>query len=116
VLAAHDITPSMSRVGNPYDNAKAERFMRTLKAEQIDGTLFRDRQHAERSIGTFIDRIYNSQRLHTALDYRSPAQFEAWHRANSRPGADDAALGKGSATLTPHPLLDPNAHRDQARQ
>jgi putative transposase len=114
VLADHDITPSMSRVGNPYDNAKAERFMRTLKTEQIDGTRYRDRHEAERSIGDFIDRIYNVQRLHTALDYRSPAQFEAWHRANSRPGVGDAALGKGSATPTPNLPLDPKTTRDQA--
>ena len=77
MLSAYDITPSMSRVGNPYDNAKAERFMRTLKTEQIDGTLYRDRQEAERAIGDFIDRIYNAQRLHTALSYRSPIEFEA---------------------------------------
>jgi putative transposase len=114
VLAAYDITPSMSRVGNPYDNAKAERFMRTLKTEQIDGTLYRDRQEAERSIGDFIDRIYNTQRLHTALDYRSPAQFEAWHRANRLPGVGDAALDKGSATPTPKLPLDPKARRPQA--
>lgn len=114
VLAAHDITPSMSRVGNPYDNAKAERFMRTLKTEQIDGTLYRDRQEAERSIGAFIETIYNAQRLHTALDYRSPAQFEAWHRARGLPGVGDAARGGGSATPTPNLPLDPNTHRDQA--
>jgi putative transposase len=114
VLAARDITASMSRVGNPYDNAKAERFMRTLKTEQIDGTLYRDRRQAERSIGTFIDRIYNTQRLHTALDYRSPAQFEAWHRARLLPGVGDAALGKGSATPTPNLPLDPKTRRAQA--
>jgi len=114
VLAAHDITASMSRVGNPYDNAKAERFMRTLKTEQIDGTLFRDRHEAERSIGDFIERIYNTQRLHTALDYRSPAQFEAWHRARMLPGVGDAALDKGSATPTPDPSLDPKTRRAQA--
>ncbi|HEY2873851.1 MAG TPA: IS3 family transposase [Reyranella sp.] len=115
VLAAHDITASMSRVGNPYDNAKAERFMRTLKTEQVDGTLYRDRHDAERSIGDFIERIYNAQRLHTALDYRSPAQFEAWHRARSLPGVGDAALGKGSATPTPNLPLDPKTQRAQAR-
>ncbi|MFO1071106.1 MAG: IS3 family transposase, partial [Geminicoccaceae bacterium] len=71
LLAAYRITPSMSRTGNPYDNAKAERFMRTLKTEQIDGTLYRDRQEAERAIGTFIEQVYNAQRLHTALSYRS---------------------------------------------
>jgi putative transposase len=115
VLAAHDITASMSRVGNPYDNAKAERFMRTLKTEQIDGTLYRDRQQAERSIGAFIDRIYNIQRLHTALDYRSPAQFEAWHRANRLPGVGDAARSGGSATPTPNLPLDPKTPQAQAR-
>jgi putative transposase len=115
VLAAHDITASMSRVGNPYDNAKAERFMRTLKTEQIDGTLYRDRRQAERSIGDFIERIYNAQRLHTALDYRSPVQFEAWHRARSLPGVGDAALDKGSAAPTPNLPLDPKTRRVQAQ-
>ncbi len=108
----------MSRVGNPYDNAKAERFMRTLKTEQIDGTLYRDRQEAERSIGDFIDKIYNTQRLHTALDYRSPAQFEAWHRANPRPGVGAAALHTGPAPPTPTPKLplDPKLRPGQATQ
>ena len=81
VLAAYKITASMSRVGNPYDNAKAERFMRTLKHEQVDSTLYRDLRHARTDIGTFIDEVYNRQRLHTALDYRSPAEFEDLHRA-----------------------------------
>ena len=114
LLAEHDITPSMSRIGNPYDNAKAERFMRTLKTEQIDGTLYRDRRHAERSIGVFIEQIYNVQRLHTALDYRSPALFEAWHRARALPGVGDAALDKGSAPPTPNLALDPKTRRGQA--
>jgi transposase InsO family protein len=88
VLAAYRITPSMSRVGNPYDNAKAERFMRTLKTEQVDGTLYRDHHEAERAIGPFIDNVYNSQRLHTALDYRSPVEFEELHRAQLQRRAD----------------------------
>ena len=114
LLAAHDIIASMSRVGNPYDNAKAERFMRTLKTEQVDGTLYRDRSEAERSIGAFIEQVYNVQRLHTALDYRSPAQFEAWHRANRLPGVGDAALDRGSATPTPKLAIDPKPRRGQA--
>jgi len=81
LLAAYKITASMSRVGNPYDNAKAERFMRTLKQEQVDGTLYRNLRHARADIGTFIEEIYNAQRLHTALGYRSPIEFEELHRA-----------------------------------
>ena len=81
VLAAYKITASMSRVGNPYDNAKAERFMRTLKTEQVDGTLYRNLRHARADIGPFIDKVYNAQRLHTALDYHSPIEFEELHRA-----------------------------------
>jgi transposase InsO family protein len=114
LLADHGITASMSRVGNPYDNAKAERFMRTLKTEQIDGALYRDRRQAERSISTFIERIYNTQRLHTALDYRSPAQFEAWHRTRVLPGVGNAALAKGSASPTPKLPLDPKTPKAQA--
>jgi putative transposase len=80
-LDAHGIAASMSRVGNPYDNAKAERFMRTLKGEEIDGTLYRDHRDAADHIGVFIDEVYNRQRLHSALGYRTPIAFEAEHRA-----------------------------------
>jgi putative transposase len=77
LLAAHDIQPSMSRVGNPYDNAKAESFMKTLKQEEVDGRAYRDVDEARQMIGTFIEQVYNQQRLHSALAYRPPAEFEA---------------------------------------
>jgi putative transposase len=77
LLAAHGIEPSMSRIGNPYDNAKAESFMKTLKHEQVDGRDYRDLSQARDEIGTFIENVYNRRRLHSALAYRSPAQFEA---------------------------------------
>jgi transposase InsO family protein len=77
LLAAHDIQPSMSRVGNPYDNAQAESFMKTLKHEEVDGRSYRDLEHAREAIGRFIEEVYNRQRLHSALAYRPPAEFEA---------------------------------------
>jgi len=77
VLAAHGIQPSMSRVGSPYDNAKAESFMSTLKREEVDGREYRTAQEARRSIGRFIEEVYNRQRLHSALSYLAPADFEA---------------------------------------
>jgi putative transposase len=77
LLAAHGIQPSMSRVGNPYDNAKAESFIKTLKHEQVDGCIYRDAEHARRDIGVFIEQVYNRHRLHSALAYRPPAEFEA---------------------------------------
>jgi transposase InsO family protein len=85
LLQAHDIQPSMSRIGNPYDNAKAESFMKTLKYEQVDGTKYRDVDQARRSIGSFIEDVYNRHRLHSALGYRPPAEFETQHRSKISP-------------------------------
>ena len=67
----------MSRVGNPYDNAKAESFMKTLKQEEVDGSEYRDAADATARIGGFIEEVYNRQRLHSALDYRPPEEYEA---------------------------------------
>jgi putative transposase len=77
ILQAHDIQPSMSRVGNPYDNAQAESFMKTLKQEEVDGCHYRDMNQARQGIGAFIEDVYNRQRLHSALAYRPPVEFEA---------------------------------------
>jgi transposase InsO family protein len=85
LLAAHDIQPSMSRVGSPYDNAKAESFMKTLKQEEVDGRAYRDADEARGSIGTFIEEIYNRQRLHSALAYLAPIEFEATLRPEALP-------------------------------
>jgi len=75
-LESCGITISMSRPGNPYDNAWAESFMKTLKVEEVDGRRYRNFDHAKSSIATFIEEVYNQQRLHSALDYRSPVEFE----------------------------------------
>ena len=77
LLAAHGIQPSMSRIGSPYDNAKAESFMSTLKREEIDGRAYRTAHDARGAIGRFIEEVYNRQRLHSALNYLTPADFEA---------------------------------------
>jgi putative transposase len=76
-LAHHDITISMSRPGNPFDNAKAESFMKTLKTEEINGTAYVDINDARRRINGFIAEVYNKDRLHSALGYQSPLEFEA---------------------------------------
>jgi transposase InsO family protein len=75
-LADRDITISMSRPGNPFDNAKAESFMKTLKTEEINGKAFVDVNDARRRINSFIAEIYNKDRLHSALGYQSPLEFE----------------------------------------
>jgi transposase InsO family protein len=76
-LSARGIAISMSRVANPYDNAKAESFMKTLKAEEVNGKAYATLAHARRDIGRFIDTVYNTQRRHSALGYKPPVEFEA---------------------------------------
>ena len=75
-LESCGITISMSRPGNPWDNAWAERFIKTLKVEEINGQRYRNFDHAKTCIGTFIEEVYNQQRMHSALDYLSPIEFE----------------------------------------
>jgi len=70
------VLPSMSRGGCPTDNAKAESFMKTLKTEEVDGSAYRDLAHARSAVGAFIEQVYNRTRLHSALDYLSPIEFE----------------------------------------
>jgi putative transposase len=76
LLEQHCIVPSMSRPGNPYDNAYCESFMKTLKQEEIYTRRYRDRADLEAHVEQFIERYYNRRRLHSALDYRTPEDFE----------------------------------------
>lgn len=85
VLQQHKIIISMSRIGNPYDNAIAERFMRTLKYEEIYLNDYDTFAEVLRSVEHFLEVVYNQQRLHSALAYRPPAEFEASLKAPKLP-------------------------------
>jgi putative transposase len=76
LLKDHQITISMSRKGNPYDNAACESFMKTLKYEEVHRQEYRDLAEARASIEHFLERVYNQKRLHSALGYRPPMEFE----------------------------------------
>jgi len=90
------IQPSMSRPGCPWDNAMAESFMRTLKREEVDGRAYRDQADARARIKTFLEEVYNRQRLHSALAYLAPEAFETSrppvlrspHAASATPAAE----------------------------
>jgi transposase InsO family protein len=76
ILKQHHAQISMSRKGNPYDNAACESFMKTLKQEEVYRNEYQDFHEADASIGEFLERVYNQKRLHSALGYRPPAEFE----------------------------------------
>lgn len=88
-LQAHHFIISMSRTGNPYDNAKAESFMKTLKSEEVYLHQYRDQEEARSSIQRFLEEVYNQKRLHSSLGYRSPDAFEDQQRPD--PGAGGGA-------------------------
>jgi len=77
VLNENHIVGSMSRSGYPYDNARCESFMKTLKQEEIYCRQYTTLEELRASVAHFIEHYYNQQRLHSALAYRSPAEFES---------------------------------------
>lgn len=83
LLKAHAITISMSRKGNPWDNAACESFMKTLKYEEVYRAEYRDLAEARASIREFLEKVYNHKRLHSALGYLPPVEFEAQHRKDA---------------------------------
>lgn len=76
LLKASGVQISMSRKGNPYDNAKAESFMKTLKYEQVYVSEYENLADARAQIGCFLEAVYNQKRLHSSLGYLPPAEFE----------------------------------------
>ena len=76
VLRQQQMIPSMSRPANPYDNASCESFMKTLKREEIYATAYRDLDHLRANLAAFIEEYYNGTRLHSALGYQPPNEFE----------------------------------------
>jgi putative transposase len=90
-LDAHGIRISMSRRGNVYDNAMAESFIKTLKYEEVYRTEYRDLAEAKASMKEFLEKIYNQKRLHSALGYRPPREFEQSLSPGSRRARGAAA-------------------------
>ena len=119
LLEKHQMVASMSRPGNPYDNARCERFMQTLKQEEIYASAYRDLEHLRENLGEFIERYYNRKRLHSALGYRTPEEFEREQSQNQDQSLKVATVtltfgkastlpGSGKGTQTPSPSPNPN--------
>ena len=92
LLKAHKIDISMSRKGNPWDNAACESFMKTLKYEEVHRNEYRDLAEARASIHDFLEKVYNQKRLHSALGYVPPAEFEANLAAQNKKDAASRQL------------------------
>lgn len=97
LLASQGMLPSMSRPANPYDNASCESFMRTLKREEIYANTYRDLEQLRAHIEEFIERYYNRIRLHSALGYLPPEEFE--QNAAARHGSGPAG-DRGAASMS----------------
>jgi len=104
----------MSRPANPYDNASCESFIKTLKREEIHANQYEDLEHLRANIEEFIDQYYNRQRLHSALGYRSPDEFEqrsgglaAESRSATMEFFENNPNGKEASTGLPSPSPDP---------
>jgi hypothetical protein len=94
MLKYHGILPSMSRPGNPYDNAFCESFIKTLKREEIYANEYTHIDELGVHLEEFIDRYYNRLRLHSALGYKTPAEFEAASAPHAAPTMIFRGMGK----------------------
>ena len=121
LLNQHQMVPSMSRPANPYDNASCESFIKTLKREEIYASRYENLEQLRANVELFIDEYYNKQRLHSALGYRSPEEFERQSECQTETTDSEGArfvyfdrwaqsstrmLGKG--TQAPSPSPDPH--------
>jgi len=93
-LRKNRMEPSMSRPANPYDNAVCESFMKTLKQEEIYCNQYRDYEELSGNLEEFIGNYYNRLRLHSALGYRTPEEFEREEGATPAGGTCSAATIK----------------------
>lgn len=93
LLKSNGIVISMSRKGNPWDNAACESFIKTLKYEEVLRNEYRDLAEAHASIQAFIEKVYNQKRLHSALGYVPPAEFEAQLLARNMGAAAPQLVG-----------------------
>jgi putative transposase len=87
LLKEHQIYISMAAVGKAEENGYAERFMRTIKEEEVDLSDYRDFADVQHQIGQFIQDVYNTKRIHSSLGYLTPVEFEAvWRSSQPGPG------------------------------
>jgi len=107
IIENYHMIPSMSRPANPFDNASCESFIKTLKREEIYANKYDDLAQLRANIEEFINEYYNRQRLHSALGYRSPEEFERTVecQAESRSATLEAFGNKGSGKKTSTELL-----------
>jgi putative transposase len=127
ILRKHQIVSSMSRPGNPYDNASCESFIKTLKREEIYANEYENLEHLRDHLQDFIERYYNQKRLHSALGYCSPEEFEQAAKQHTKTSSlspllvffDESAgsystelIGEGTAVPSPNPFP---ARKDSVR-
>ena len=128
LLNQHQMVPSMSRPANPYDNASCESFIKTLKREEIYASHYENLEDLRANVENFIEEYYNKQRLHSALGYRSPEEFERQAECQSENTdsegarfvyfdrwAQSSTRMPGKGTQSPSPSPDPIPAEETSR-